>query len=117
MKKIFLIVLGAFVLNTSLSAQALVPLTLNIVDDQPISTGNPKSPMQVPTVYIEDYTLLFEANHPEYILNIKDEDGYVVYTTIVYSVETQVLLPSVLSGDYRIELTVGNLHFMGWIYI
>jgi hypothetical protein len=71
--------------------------------------------MQAPTVYIEDYTLLFETNHPEYVLNIKDEDGDVVYTTVVYSAQTQVVLPSTLSGDYVIELAVDNLLFTGWI--
>ena len=115
MKKLFLIVFGAFILNTNVSAQALVPLTLNYEDDQPISTGNPKSPMLVPTVYIEDYTLSFEAIHSEYILTIKDEDGYVVYMTVVSSAQTQVVLPSTLSGDYKIELIVGNLLFTGWI--
>ena len=71
--------------------------------------------MQVPKVYIDDYTLLFEANHPEYVLNIKDEDGNVVYTTVVYSTQTQVILPSTLSGDYVIELAVDNLLYTGWI--
>lgn len=117
MKKIFLIVLGAFILSTSVSAQKLVPLTLNNEDDQPISTGNPKSPTLAPTVYIEDYTLTFENNHPDYILNIKDEEGYVVYLTVVYSTEMQVVLPSILSGDYEIELTVGNLLFTGRIHL
>lgn len=64
MKKIFLIVLGAFILSTSVSAQKLVPLTLNNEDDQLISTGNLKSPTLAPTVYIEDYMLMLEANHP-----------------------------------------------------
>ena len=71
--------------------------------------------MMVPTVYIDDYTLLFEANHPDYVLNIKDEDGDVVYSTVVSSTQTQVVLPSTLSGNYQIQLVMGNWMFMGWI--
>jgi hypothetical protein len=59
--------------------------------------------------------LLFEVGHPEYVLNIKDEDGNVVYTTMLYSTQTQVVLPSALSGDYQIELVMGYWLFTGWI--
>lgn len=116
MKKLLLMIVGAFVLSTSLWAKTLVPLSVNIEDDeQPVSHGNPRSPIEVPLVYIEDYTLSFETNHPEYVLNIKDEDGIVVYSTVVYSTQTQVVLPSSLSGDYEIQLTMGNWLFTGWI--
>lgn len=116
MKKLLLYLFGAFILSTSVSAQELVPLTVCInEDEQQGSHGNPKSPMQPPTVYIEDYTLLFAVDHPEYVLNIKDEDDNVVYTTVVYSSLTQVILPSTLSGDYQIELVMGNWLFTGWI--
>ena len=116
MKKLFLIVFGAFILSTSLPAQELVPLTVYIEEnEQPGGNGLPKTPVQAPTVYIDDYTLLFEASHPDYVLRIKDEDGNVVYTTVVYSAQTLVILPSTLSGDYQIELVMGYWLFKGWI--
>ena len=115
MKKLLLIVFGAFLLSTNVSALELVPLTVSIIDEQPVTNGQPRSPGETPIVYIDDYTLLFEANHPEYVLNIKDENNVVVYTTVVYSTQTQVVLPSTLSGDYQIELVVDNLLFKGWI--
>ena len=102
--------------STSLSAQQLIPFTVNYDEkDIPIGNGYPKSPMRPPVVYIEDHTLAFVADHPEYILNIKDEDGEVVYSTVVYSTLTQVTLPSILSGEYVIELTMGNWKFTGFI--
>ena len=116
MKKLLLFLISAFIFSTSVSAQELVPLTVCIEeDDQPGGNGHPRSPNETPIVYIDDYTLLFEANHPDYVLNIKDEDGDVVYSTVVSSTQTQVVLPSTLSGDYQIELVVDNLLFMGWI--
>ena len=116
MKKLLLFLFGAFIFSTSVSAQVLVPLTVCIEDDeQPGTNGNPKTPITAPTVYIDDYTLLFEASHPEYVLYIKDEDGNVVYSTVVSSTQTQVVLPSNLSGDYQIELAMGYWLFIGWI--
>lgn len=49
------------------------------------------------------------------LLNTKDEGGNVVFTTVVYSAQTEVVLPSTLSGDYDIELVMGNWLFSGWI--
>ena len=116
MKKLLLFLFSAFILSTSVSAQVLVPLTVCIEEnDQPGGPGNPRTPMLAPTVYIDDYTLLFEVNHPEYVLYIKDEDNNVVYSTVVSSTQTQVVLPSTLSGTYEIQLVVDNLLFKGWI--
>ena len=115
MKKLLLFLFGAFLLSTSVSAQVLVPLSVNYDEEQPGGNGFPKTPITAPTVYIDDYTLLFEANHPDYVLNIKDEDGDVVYSTVVYSAQTQVVLPSTLSGNYQIELVMGYRLFKGWI--
>ena len=116
MRKLFLFVLGAFLISTSSWAQELVPLSVSIEDDeQSLGPGHPKTPITAPKVYIDDYTLLFEANHPEYVLYIKDEDDNVVYSTVVSSAQTQVVLPSTLSGDYQIELVMGYWHFSGWI--
>lgn len=116
MKKLLLMIVGAFMLSTSLWAKVLVPLSVSIEDDEmPIVHGNPRNPIEVPLVYIDDYILSFAADHPDYLLIIKDEDGDVVYTTTVLSAQTQVLLPSNLSGNYKIQLVMGNWMFMGWI--
>lgn len=118
MKKLLLFLFSAFFLSTSLSAQVLVPLTVCIEEnEQPIGDGNPKTPVIVPKVYIDDYTLLFETNHPEYVLYIKDENDNVVYSTVISSIQTQVVLPSTLSGNYEINLVMGNWLFTGWIYL
>ena len=118
MKKLLLMIVGAFMLSTSLWAKTLVPLSVYIEDDNsPVGNGYPKSPTDPPTVYIEDYTLMFENYHPEYILNIKDEDGIVVYSTVVNSTQTQVVLPSTLSGNYEIKLVLGYWVFTGWIWL
>ena len=116
MKKLFLLFLGAFFISTSLSAQVMVPLSVSVnEDDMLIGNGHGKSLIEPPVVYIEDYTLSFAVDHPDYVLYIKDEDGEVVYTTTVYSTQKQVILPSTLAGDYQIELAMCYWLFTGWI--
>ena len=115
MKKLLLFLFAAFILSTDVSAQELVQLTMSIIDEQPGTNGFPRTPITAPIVYIDDYTLLFEANHPEYVLNIKDENNVVVYSMVVSTTQTQVVLPSTLSGNYEIQLVMGYWLFMGWI--
>ena len=89
MKKLLFTILTAFLLCTTVVAIDLIPLTIcPYENEQPVTNGQPKTPITTPKVYIDDYTLLFEANHPEYVLNIKDEGDNVVYTTTVYSTQT-----------------------------
>ena len=116
MKKLFLLLFCTLILSTNGFAMELISFQISASgEDERIGLGNPKSPIEVPTVYIEDYTLSFEVGHPDYVLNIKDEDGEVVYTTTVYSTQTEVVLPSTLSGEYKIELVMGNWLFTGYI--
>ena len=116
MKKLFSIVFCAFMLSTSLSAQELIPFAVSYDENnQPLGHGSPKTPMRPPVVYIEDYTLTFAVDHPDYELTVKDEEGATVYTTVVTSAETLVTLPSTLAGEYVIELRMGYWKFTGWI--
>ena len=114
MKKL-VILLFALLSLVMAKANEKVEFKSQLLQGASIGHGYPKSPMQPPTVYIEDHTLSFTVVHPDYLLNIKDEDGDVVFTTVVYSAQTEVVLPLTLSGDYEIELVMGNWLFSGWI--
>lgn len=118
MKKLILFVLVAFFFSTKLMAWEPIPLTVSgDIYDMPIGNGNGRPSIEVPLVYIEDYTLSFEANHPDYVLIIRDEDGSVVYNTMVYSTQTTVILPSTLIGDFELYLYPdgSNYYFYGFI--
>ena len=123
MKKLLIFILCCLLAQSRLMAQLTVPVATNCpivftvswVNPKPMGNKPNKSPVQPPTVYLDDYVLTFEADHPDYTLYIKDEDGEVVYSSTVYSSQTQVTLPSSLSGDYDIELVMGNWMFTGWI--
>ena len=119
MKKLSVLILALLMSCTFAHAQLLVqqqiPFVCQGFHDGSVGHPNPKSPIDPPTVYLEDYTLTFEADHPEYILYIKDEDDAVVYSTVVSTTVTEVVLPSYLSGDYEIDLIMGDWLFTGWI--
>ena len=104
-------------LNTHGVAQKFIPFSTQIIDRDAVGNQTPKSPIQPPIVCVEDFTLSFVADHPDYLLTIKDEDGEEVYSATVYSVETEVILPSSLSGTYQIELIMGNWRFIGEIVL
>ncbi len=119
MKKILSIIVCLFITTLTCQAQNEVgtQIHLQVRYDNPYDAGNqnPRSPIAPPTVYINDYTLTFATNHPEYVLYIKDEYETVVYSTVVTSATTEVVLPSTLSGDYEIDLICGNWCFWGYI--
>lgn len=115
MRKFCYLLLIALSLSTSAAAWDIIPLAVEIIEGMPVGNGHAKVPMRPPVVYLENHTLAFVADHPEYILNIKDEDGIVVYSTVVNSTQTQVVLPSTLSGNYEIRLVLGSWVFTGWI--
>lgn len=85
--------------SINIYAWSQISFSVTFDDEQGLGHGYPKSPVEPPIVYIESDTLMFEAAHPEYILIIKDEDDGIVYSTAVYSSETQIVLPSSLSGN------------------
>ena len=123
MKKVLLLFV-AMLTCSLMQAQGLVPKERIIfsvrfyeggIEERPISSPMPKSPEDVPEVYIEENVLYFEGDHPDYDLTIRDEDGDDVYTTTVSALDTVVTLPSTLSGTYEIELVYGDWVFTGWI--
>ena len=121
MKKVLLLFV-AMLTCSLMQAQGLVPRERIIFslrcmgfDDKTISNPMPKFPAQPPTVYIEENVLYFDADHADFELTLRDEDGNDVYTTTVTTSETEVTLPSTLTGDYEIELISGNWVFTGWI--
>lgn len=116
MKKVVTVIIGILFWGlTNMYAINPIDLGVRIIDPTNMGPGHSKTPIQPPTIWQDDYQVIFESGHPDYVLNIKDEDGEVVYTTVVYSAQTEVVLPSSLSGDYEVELVMGNWLFTGWI--
>ena len=106
---------------------ALLPLSNVTVMAIPINFNvgyeNPQNPQDddkrtltlVPEVEIEDYTLTFYTPCDGCVLRLLDENDVVVYSTIIPTGTTELVLPSYLSGDYEIQIVQGNLYFWGYV--
>ena len=90
-------------------------IEFRIDDDAPMEPGNSKTPVLMPTLWQNGYLLDFHGTHADYVLRILDAADNVVYMVVVPSLQTQVWLPTTLSGTYRIELISGSLLFYGYI--
>jgi len=116
MRKLFLMI-SAMLVSVIAVAEVEIELYVSKVDHTTFGHNVPKTPVRPPHVSIENGVLSFTADHPEYVLFIRDEEGDVVYTTVVSSSVTQVVLPSTLSGEYQIELVMGSWLFVGEITV
>ena len=92
-----------------------VSLTLDNDDHNQGTSGMPKTPITPPEVSIYGHTLYFSGTHAEFVLTLTDEEDNVVFTTIVYDTDTQVVLPSSLSGVFKLRLYTGIYCFVGEI--
>lgn len=103
--------LESFNLNVN---AATVPLEIGY-NDPTHGQGQPqRSP--IPSVSIEDFTLTFTTPCYGWTLELLDEDGDLVYTTIITS--ATVNLPSTLSGEYQLCLIPNDgssIYFYGYI--
>ncbi len=106
---------------------AMLPLSNLCVMAQPIDFGvgyvdptdptgdYPRSPILLPEVDIDGYTLTFYTPCDGCVLRLVNENDVVVYSTIIPTGATSLVLPSYLSGEYQIQIIQGNLCFWGYI--
>ena len=90
---------------------------LQYVDPEYGNLGQHKSPPAVPEIGIEDYTLTFYTPCDGSVLRLLDENDNVVYSTVIPTGTTSLVLPSYLSGSYEIQIVQGNIYFYGNIYL
>lgn len=97
------------------AASTPIPLTGEYIDPHKGQLGGHRSQTIVPELEIDDYTLFFMTPCDSCVLRLLDEDGAVVYTTIVPNNASSLVLPSCLSGEYEIQIIQGNIYFWGYV--
>lgn len=80
------------------------------VDETPGYPGGNKSPNR-PTIILCGHLIFIQGVHEDSVLNVFDEDGGVVFSTIVTSATSQVELPDTLSGKYTLQLIRSNQEY------
>ena len=95
------------------AASRPIPLTGGYVDPT-LGDDNQRSPLAIPLIEIEDYTLFFVTPCDSSVLRLLDEDGD-VYSTVIPNNASSLVLPSYLSGEYEIQIIQGSIYFWGYI--
>lgn len=94
-----------------------IDFQVEIIDPTVPHTPVGREPILVPSVSIESHTLFFVTPCDGYTLRLLDENGAVVYSTVIPTGTTSLVLPSYLSGEYEIQIIQSNLYFYGYITI
>lgn len=92
-----------------------IPLQVSYEDPNNGNDGLQKGSVPIPSISLDYYSLIFNTPCDGYTLRLLDEDGVVVYSVVIPTGTTSIVLPSTLSGDYQIELVMGNWLFTGYI--
>ena len=119
-KKCFILLLAAMTLLPSFSVQVQAdPLDLSVgyVNPHNGDKESHRSPFFIPEVDIDGYTLSFITPCDGCTLQLVDEYGIVVYTTVIPNGATNLVLPSYLSGEYEIQIVQGDFYFYGYIIL
>ena len=114
---LFLLVMAMLSFTSIQTLAARVDVDLHTGYNDPDSNqGQPhRGPVVVPEVSIDSYELEFVTACIGFTLQLLDETGEEVYSTVITS--WSVTLPSTLSGEYEILLLpdTGSIYFFGTI--
>lgn len=117
MKKLFFILICFALTSGRIMASEGEPISLDteFTDNDPTCPSHGKAPMRMPRIYQNGYTLTLSSFHPEYIINI-EQDGEIVYSSIIPAGVTEFELPAFVSGECTVQFITGRFCFKGTIY-
>ena len=115
-KSIIISLLAAMLTLGNVSVYA-EPESVDLQYDDPGSgnEGQQKTPITIPDISLENHTLYFYTPCDGCTLRLLDENDNVVYSTVITTGTTSLVLPSTLSGEYEIQVIQGNICFYGYI--
>ena len=109
---VFLVVAMSLLTTVRVYATPVViPLEIGIFDPSNGQDGPGKTPIQIPHVSIEIHTLYFGTSCGGYTLHIVDENDDVVYSTVVPTGATSLILPAYLCDTYELQLLPNNCNY------
>jgi hypothetical protein len=98
------------------AASTPIPLTGGYEDPNGVGgIGAHRSPVAIPEIKIDGYTLFFMTPCDGCVLRLLDENRDVVYSTVIPDSAVSLVLPSYLSGEYEIQIIQGSLYFWGYV--
>lgn len=119
--KLLLVLLTVTLSLVSINSKANDPIDieLEVTYDDPEEPQNPgqRCPTLIPRIGLEGFSVYFNTPCDDCLFRLINEDYEVEYSTIIPSGTHTMVLPSYLSGEYRIEIIRGNFCFWGYIDI
>ena len=117
MKKLFLAIAILFggASFSYVHADDPINVPMQIVNEEGISHGNTKSPTLPLIISQDDNILTLPATSVDYTLELRDENGTLVYSSYVPAGTTQIILPTTLSGNFEIRLVADTYYYIGYI--
>ena len=118
MKKLVLVIICILTLSSgpAYAERSTFMFRAQKVDKTPNFPDKGKVPRRMPIIYLEGYTLSLSSFHPEYIINIVQDD-VVVYSSLIPEGVTEYDLPSYLEGEYLIQFVSESNCFTGYIIL
>ncbi len=78
-------------------------------------SSGPRNTICSPSVAIDEHTLYLYDGCDNTTLRLVSSDETVAFSTFITTGTTSVVLPSTLSGEYRLEIVKGNITFYCYI--
>ena len=73
--------------------------------------AHPKSPVQIPEVYLDGHTLSFDAAIEGCEVRLLDEYENVIFADFIEESQTSLILPSTLTGTFELQIIRGSITF------
>jgi hypothetical protein len=115
MKKLF-ILCCFFAVTLTIHADGWIDFQTRYRNPNPASTRKQRAPIQPPHIYLEDYSLSFNAFEEECLIQLLDNSGNEVFSGVIPVGTTSFQLPTTLEGEYQIQLIYSVFIFIGYIY-
>ncbi|MBR4368910.1 MAG: hypothetical protein IKP52_06380 [Prevotella sp.] len=93
----------------------VVETNTNIINPGGNGHSSPRGPVCPPEAMLSGHTLYILTSHGDYDLQLLSSDGSVVYETFVSSTVNEVVLPSSLTGCFKLQLWAEPYVFIGEI--
>ena len=101
------------------SSDSSEPINLNVskIDPGKGKDKPHKGPIQVPEISLDGHTLYFFTPCDGCTLNLVDKHDVVIYTLVIPTGTTSLVLPSNLFGEFELQIICGNYCFWGYMCI
>lgn len=107
--------LSLFNVQASASPEQVL-LEVGYVDPANDQDEPQRTPVTVPWIEIDGYTLTFVTPCDGFTLQLLDENGNVAYSIVIPTNASSVILPAYLEGEYEIQI-IGNSNYYFYGYI